>query len=180
MKLHFSPAVQIALALSFFGMVSTHAEDVKDPAFRAKETSERAKQFLEEAEKITKSAATASGQVAKDLEKYAELTSREAEHLMEASEAWSRKQIRRAERAERKASELCAERGKMLQKVYPKHKEHEKPKLETPDASTKKDSPADSEKTSHSSDKKPLKESKPGKSDPLQTLEGQADQLGEN
>jgi hypothetical protein len=115
------PPCHILAVILFAGATTfLQAKDEIDPAKRAEETEMRGKAFLEEAEMVAKRAQEETGALARDLEKFAKLTSQEGKHLLEASEAWSKKQIRRAELAERKAAEICGERGKMLEKVYPK------------------------------------------------------------
>lgn len=92
----------------------------KAPDVLAKEAAESAKKFFAEAKEVSERAMKASKEEAADLNKYAELTQKEGEHLLKASEAWSNNQLRLAERHAKKAGEYCEKRGELIEKVYPK------------------------------------------------------------
>jgi len=113
----------------------------KDPKVLAKEAAESAKKFFTEAKEVSGRAMKASKEEAADLNKYAELTQKEGESLLKASEAWGNNQLRLAERHAKKAGEYCEKRGKMIEKIYPKCGDKDSDKLESKDkgASKKKD-----------------------------------------
>jgi len=92
----------------------------KDPKVLAKEAAQSAKKFFTEAKEVSERAMKASKEEAADLNKYAELTQREGENLLKASEAWENNQLRLADRHAKKASEFCKKRGEMFEKIYPK------------------------------------------------------------
>lgn len=184
------PSLPHRLALTFVllsgPMVSLWAKDDPDPAKRAEEAEMRGKAFLEEAEAVAKRAKVESGALARDLAKFAELTAEEGRHLLEASEAWSKKQIRRAERAERQAAELCFERGKMLEKVYPKKDkppiQEKAPPFEKPLIPLEKSTNPSLPPALQNDPAKlapPIQPEKPATQSALEKLEAQSQQLGE-
>lgn len=190
MKISFLLPICVALSWTFSAL-PMQAGGPKDPALRAKETREQGQAFLREAEELTKRAAEATGTAARDLEKFAALTAQEGKHLLEASEAWSKKQVRRAERAEKKAAEICAERGAMIEKVYPPHEKKAKEgqsdavkpleKNQSPSLPPEKMGPK-GEKLAPALEK-PAPIIKPGKDSTqsaLENLQEQAEQLGGN
>jgi hypothetical protein len=165
---------------------SLWAKDNLDPAKRAEEAEMRGKAFLEEAEAVAKRAKEETGSLARDLAKFAELTAEEGKHLLEASEAWSKKQIRRAERAEREAAELCGERGKMLDKVYPKKDKppikEKAPPFEKPLAPLEKPNKPPLPPLPPNGPAKlapPIQPEKPPTQSALEKIEAQSQQLGE-
>jgi len=105
----------------------------KDSKVLAKEAAERAKKFFIEAKDVSERAMKASKEEATDLNKYAELTQREGENLLKASEAWENNQPRLAKRHAKKAGEYCEKRSEMMEKIYPKCEDKGAPEKAKPE-----------------------------------------------
>lgn len=106
----------------------------KDPEVLAKEAAESAKKCFTEAKEVSGRALKASKEDAADLNKYAELTQKEGQNLLKASEAWVNNQFRLADRYAKKAGEYCEKRSEMIEKIYPKCEDKYSKKLESKDA----------------------------------------------
>lgn len=105
----------------------------KGPEPDAAELAQRAKEFLDEAKAIEERAAGAEKDLSRDLLKYADLTRKESENLLKASQALENNQRRLAGRYMERAAEYCHERGEYLEKVYPQCEEKEEKALKAGD-----------------------------------------------
>lgn len=105
----------LPLLFAFFA-VPLLAEDwvKKDPEVQARKNLESAKCMKEEAAFMGSAALKLEAKEAKVVKDYAEATASEAEWLEKSAEAYSKKQLRLADRADRKAAEYCEKRGKMM------------------------------------------------------------------
>jgi len=89
----------------------------KDPEAKARENHKLAKSLMEEARFMDSAAIKLEDKEAKIVKTYAEATANEAEWLEKSAVAYTKKQVRLAERAQRKAAEYCEKRGKMLGEI---------------------------------------------------------------
>lgn len=112
----------------------------KDPEKMAKETREISESLVKETKYLEEKAASLAGKDAAAVSRFAKITRSEAESLAKASEAWSKNQIRLAEKHMKDAAEYCSDRGKLAEDLKevladpkkdencePKKEEHKKP-----------------------------------------------------
>jgi len=107
----------LPLVACLFALPVLAGDVKKDPEVQARENLKMAKSMMDEAKFMEKAALQLEGAEAKTVSEYAKVTAEEAEWLAKSSEAYSKNQIRLAERFQRKASECCEQRGKMLGKI---------------------------------------------------------------